>query len=344
MTAPFIRAIEDRDIEAVVQLWHDCGLTRPYNDPYKDISLCRSSGHGEILVLEEAGAIVATAMVGHDGHRGWVYYLAVSQDRQSGGVGRMIMTSVEVWLAERGVAKLMLMIRTDNLAVRDFYLRLGYEIEERAILSKWLEEPASDTAPMVHSTIIHLAMDAPPTSPTPHPPAGLKTSLIRAVQPTVSFYRWLYDTVGAGWTWTDRRAMSDSDLHAAIISNSTEIYVVYVDGVPAGFGEVVRYKDINEAELMYFGLVPEYIGRGLGTYFIRAMIDIAWSGEPKRITVHTCDLDHPRALANYQRAGFVAISREVELVPDPRRVGLPMPPAPEDRDYPSVVHLPVRGE
>jgi ribosomal protein S18 acetylase RimI-like enzyme len=95
--------------------------------------------------------------------------------------------------------------------------------------------------------------------------------------------------------------------------------------VPAGFGEINRGVKPGEAELTYFGLMPDYIGQGLGWYFINAIIDIAWASEPSRIWVHTCHLDHPRAIRNYQKAGFKVFGQAVEKLPDPRAAGLPLP-------------------
>src|SRR5882724_12051612 len=84
---PVIRPFQDADLAAVVALWQTCDLTRPWNPPARDIEFCRSSGHGEIFVAEAAGAIVGTVMAGHDGHRGWLYYVAVDPTRRRDGLG-----------------------------------------------------------------------------------------------------------------------------------------------------------------------------------------------------------------------------------------------------------------
>jgi ribosomal protein S18 acetylase RimI-like enzyme len=85
--------------------------------------------------------IVATAMVGHDGHRGWIYYVAVAPEHQEKGAGREIMAYAERWLAQRGVPKAMLMIRETNNKVMGFYERLGYAVEERVVMARWLKKP-----------------------------------------------------------------------------------------------------------------------------------------------------------------------------------------------------------
>lgn len=128
------------DIPAIVSLWQQAGLVRPWNDPEKDIAFARNSGHGEILVGREQGALVASVLVGHDGHRGVVYYLAVDPDHQKKGLGRMMMQGAENWLKARGVWKLNLMIRAENDMVRSFYEALGYQPEERIVMARRLAE------------------------------------------------------------------------------------------------------------------------------------------------------------------------------------------------------------
>jgi ribosomal protein S18 acetylase RimI-like enzyme len=137
MTA--IRPYRETDEAAVTGLWQACGLTRPWNPPARDIALVRGSGHGEILLAEEAGEIVGSVMVGHDGHRGWVYYLATDPSRQKQGIGRRLMAAAEEWLADRGVRKCELMIRRTNEAAAGFYARLGYDREPVLVMSRWLD-------------------------------------------------------------------------------------------------------------------------------------------------------------------------------------------------------------
>ena len=122
------RDIADRDIEAVVTLWQACGLTRPWNDPYKDISFARQSDTSTVLLLEQDGAIAATAMVGHDGHRGMLYYVAVDPARQRQRLGKAAVRAAEDWLGGRGVWKVNLLVRAENAAVKGFYESLGYEV------------------------------------------------------------------------------------------------------------------------------------------------------------------------------------------------------------------------
>jgi ribosomal protein S18 acetylase RimI-like enzyme len=139
MTALSIGPITDADVEPVVALWQRCGLTRPWNDPAADIALARRGANSTILVGRTADQTVASALVGHDGHRGWVYYVAVDPDHQGKDFGRAIMAAAEDWLRAQGLEKVMLMVRADNGNVRAFYDRLGYETQERVIYAKWLD-------------------------------------------------------------------------------------------------------------------------------------------------------------------------------------------------------------
>jgi ribosomal protein S18 acetylase RimI-like enzyme len=134
-----IAAIGDADVADVIALWQRCGLTRPWNDPAADIALARRGPNSSVLIGREAGGIVASVLVGHDGHRGWVYYLAVDPDRQHRGYGRLVMDSAEDWLRGRGIEKLQLMVRPDNNQVQAFYRSLGYFEQQRIIYAKWLD-------------------------------------------------------------------------------------------------------------------------------------------------------------------------------------------------------------
>jgi len=134
-----ITPIDDADIAAVVALWQACGLTRPWNDPAADIALARKGSNATVLIGRDGGSIVATVLVGHDGHRGWAYYLAVDPDRRHKGYGRVMMDAAENWLRQCGIEKLQLMVRPDNRSVKKFYQSLGYDEQDRIIYAKWLD-------------------------------------------------------------------------------------------------------------------------------------------------------------------------------------------------------------
>jgi ribosomal protein S18 acetylase RimI-like enzyme len=134
-----IAPIEDADVADVIALWQASGLTRPWNDPDADIALARRRPNSTVLIGRDADAIVATAMVGHDGHRGWVYYVAVDPDRRAQGLGRTIMNAAEDWLRQAGIAKLQLLVRRSNAKAGAFYQSLGYTEAETIVFAKWLD-------------------------------------------------------------------------------------------------------------------------------------------------------------------------------------------------------------
>lgn len=170
-------------------------------------------------------------------------------------------------------------------------------------------------------TITYLEMtDTQPRQPLPRAP-GDKIALMRAFQPTVSFYRYLYSAVGEPWLWYERRKLDDDALAAIIQSREVEIYVLYKGGVPAGFVEVDRRSRVD-VELSYFGLLPEFLGQGLGPYLLGWGIHAAFSCGADRLRVSTCTLDHPKALATYQRAGLVPVRQQSLVVDDPRVLGI----------------------
>ncbi len=137
-----IRPMCDDDLNSVISLYQAAGLTRAHNEPERDIAFARKSSASEVLVGESDGEITASVMVGHDGHRGVVYYLGVAPGNQQHGFGRQMMRAAESWLKQRGIWKLNLMIRMDNTKVRNFYKAIGYEEEPRLVMAKWL---SSDT-------------------------------------------------------------------------------------------------------------------------------------------------------------------------------------------------------
>lgn len=179
-------------------------------------------------------------------------------------------------------------------------------------------EIAVDADGNIETVVTYLEMTEQPSRPGPPVPAG-KIALLRAEKPGVAFYRFLYNTIGEPWLWWERRELTDADLAAVIHDDAVEIYILYVGGVPAGYVELDTRKT-GEVELAYFGLMPDFIGRGLGPYLLSWSVDQAWSRDPKpsRVWLHTCTLDHPSALKTYQRAGFNVYDQETEVVADPR--------------------------
>jgi GNAT superfamily N-acetyltransferase len=173
---------------------------------------------------------------------------------------------------------------------------------------------------VLEDTITYLEMLARPAGRRVPAPFDM-LALMRAETCTISFYRYLYDTVGAPWLWFERRIMDDVALAAQIHQPTIEIFVLYVRGVPAGFFELDTAAP-RETKLCYFGLIPDFIGRRLGPYLLQAVIDRAWSRPIDRLWLHTSTFDHPRALSVYQRAGFVVYARRSVLFEDPREHGI----------------------
>lgn len=245
----------------------------------------------------------------------------------------------------------------------------------------------------IHVVTTYLEMTERPRSKPVRAPLE-QIAVLHAERPTVSFYRYLYETVGGPWLWWERRLWTDEALRAEIQSPGVEITVLYVGGVPAGYVELdarAQVKDddddddadadaddadddervgANDAprrpslpephvaaavvggsarkgrrpserpwqgrdvELAYFGLVPDFIGRGLGWYLLHWAVERAWFQGCERLWVHTCNLDHPRALMTYQRAGFVPYRQESSEIDDPRPWLTGSAPMPERRHAP----------
>ena len=134
-----IRVFAPADTEAVVQLWNDCGLTRPWNDPHKDIARKLSVSPELFLIgTNGQGLLMATVMVGYDGHRGWINYLAVHPSHQRQGHARQLMQQAEQLLTERGCPKLNLQVRAGNEVVIALYESLGYTDDKTVSMGKRL--------------------------------------------------------------------------------------------------------------------------------------------------------------------------------------------------------------
>ncbi len=313
----------------VVALWDACGLNVAHNDPSRDIALVDESPNAELFLGYRGDRLIGTVMAGHDGHRGWMYRLAVAADCRRLGHGRSLVRHAEAWLTERRLRKSQLMIRDTNAAVRDFYLRLGYAVQPRTVMARWLDEAGADPAvPQIEVVITDLEMTERPIRPTIPAPPG-KLALMRVEQPSVAFFRYLYNTVGEQWFWWERRKMDDETLRAEISDPRMELYVLYIQGEPGGFVQLDRRGD-PDIDIAYFGIFQQFVGRGFGPYLLNWAIDQAWSYGPARLTVNTCTLDHPKAIRTYQRMGFVPYRQQRKFIDDPRAAGL-IPPHLEPR-------------
>jgi ribosomal protein S18 acetylase RimI-like enzyme len=163
----------------------------------------------------------------------------------------------------------------------------------------------------------YLEMRARPEAASLPVPEG--AHLERLLQCPVELYRQLYAEVGRQWSWFDRLWWSDEELAAHLGRPEVAVRVLHLNGAPAGYYELVSHPDDRSAEIGYFGLMPHAIGRGLGRWLLTLAIQEAWDRAPDRVWLHTCTLDHPAALPNYQKAGFVVTKTE--------QVGLPAAPS-----------------
>lgn len=136
---------------------------------------------------------------------------------------------------------------------------------------------------------------------------------MQTTNPDLRFYRFLYNAVGEAWRWRDRSIMPDEQLSEAL--SRASVYVLYVGGVPAGYVELSP-TDESSIEVAYFGLRPEYFGIGLGKHLLTYGVDQAWQNGAGRVWVHTCNLDGPHALANYQKRGFIVYDVQSEAMPE----------------------------
>ncbi len=158
--------------------------------------------------------------------------------------------------------------------------------------------------------VTYLEMTARPAAPLPPMPVGPALALIGASDPPPGYFLYLYGAVGAAYEWTDWIDRPRCELEAFLSDPKVELFTLMVDGWPGGFF-VLDTRETGRCDLAYFGLVPEAIGRGLSVWLLATAVHMGWdrigSG---RLTVNTNTLDHPRALALYQRAGFVPVARE----------------------------------
>ena len=164
----------------------------------------------------------------------------------------------------------------------------------------------------------YLRLDEPWNVEDRDPPSDDLT-IVRAHQPTVAFYRFLYHTAGEEFVWGDRRRMSDEKLAGLISNENVHVMVMYKAGTPAGFFDI-NFSEPDSTEIKYFALLPGFIGQGLGSYMLNQAI--RYGGQRQvPLLLDTCTLDHPSALENYKKRGFVIYEEDDEEYPDPRLDG-----------------------
>ena len=134
-----IRPAEIIDRDATIALWQAAGLTRPWNDSNSDFDLALANATSTILLARESADLVGSVMVGFDGHRGWVYYLASDPKQRGKGIGRALMAAAEAWLRKRECPKIQLMVRNDNSAAKGFYAAIGYAEQDVVTIGRRLD-------------------------------------------------------------------------------------------------------------------------------------------------------------------------------------------------------------
>ena len=158
-------------------------------------------------------------------------------------------------------------------------------------------------------TVTYLEMTRRPDRPRPPQILGRAMTLLRAEQPPVHFFRYLYDMVGRDYHWTDMHAWRDEDIASFIQHEAVSLYVLHVTGWPGGFVMLDSRKS-PVCNISYYGLAPEAIGQGYGNFLLGTAVHMAWDSGIEKLTVNTCSLDHPRALPTYQKWGFEPVRRE----------------------------------
>lgn len=171
----------------------------------------------------------------------------------------------------------------------------------------------------IAAVVTHFEMFAPPHLPPE--PADTPYRLRHVPTPRLDWYRGLYRAVGENWLWFSRLTLDDAALTRLIHDPAIQVHALDHDGRDAGILELDarRFPDV---EISFLGVVEDLIGKGAGRFLMNRALEMSWARSPRRVTVHTCTLDHPRALGFYLRNGFIPYARSVEIADDPRLHGL----------------------
>lgn len=168
------------------------------------------------------------------------------------------------------------------------------------------------------AVVTYLEMHSPPGTEVP----DSSLSLRRIAAPDPRQYRELFRSVGSPWLWFSRLVMKEEELAAIIQHPKVELYSVTEEGGREVGMLELDFREPQECELAFIGLVPDLAGRGHGKWLLAESVSRSWRDGVRRVHVHTCSLDHPAALSAYRRAGFTPYKRAVERFPDPRLIGI----------------------
>jgi GNAT superfamily N-acetyltransferase len=191
----------------------------------------------------------------------------------------------------------------------------------------WSDGYTDVPAGKIAAVVTFLEMLARPGSrpEPPNPPWRLR----RVADPDIDWFRDLYRRVGQDWLWFSRLTLSDDALAAIVRDRAIELYALEFRGHDEGLLEL-DFRQADVCELSFFGVTPSLVGQGAGRWLMNRALELVWSRPIRRFWVHTCTLDHPRAMAFYVRSGFSAYRRQIEIADDPRIAGiLPLTAAPE---------------
>ncbi len=171
----------------------------------------------------------------------------------------------------------------------------------------------------IAAIVTHLEVAGPP-APAPNPPPRPGLSLVRIPEPHLNWYRNLYRAIGEDWLWFSRLVMTDAQVTAILRNPRVAVYALRDGGQDIGLAEL-DWREAPDCEVSFFGLIPAAVGQGLGAWMMGEIQRLAFGEGAARVWLHTCTLDHPRALPFYLSQGFRAFRREVEIAPDPRISG-----------------------
>jgi prephenate dehydrogenase len=251
------------------------------------------------LALSGAGLADTTRLAASPGAL-WAGILAANADHVGEAIGvlEQALAGIRGSLNDAGVI-------TDTFASAARWRRALKLIGEADRPRRRQNDPPPERT--VPATRTFLDQPARPASSAPWPDAGWR--LERVDSCPAAFYRFLYREVGRPWHWIDRLPWSDERIRGHVASPAIELWLLTHATVPAGFAELERAAD-GSVEIVYFGLLSDFIGRRVGRPFLDAVLGRAWDGGTSRVWLHTCTLDHPRALANYTAAGFRVVREE----------------------------------
>ncbi len=304
-----IRTILNQDLPAVKMLLHTNGL------PSEDCDAHIENFFG----AEEAGVLIGLGGIEHYGSVALLRSIVVDDKYRGKGIAHKIYTEIVAKAIQTGVNKLYLLTDT---AVGYFEQR-GFKIQERPTVPSEIQRtkqfrelcPTSATVLMKEISDNSEGVITNYLQMTSLTELNAKTDargmgLMECEIPQYKFNRYLYQTVGESWDWIDRLVWTDEQWQCYTQDEHLRTWVAYVKGTPAGYFELQKQGD-GDVEIAYFGLVPQFIGKGYGGYLLSQAIRNAWNWPgTTRVWVHTCSLDHPSALCNYKARGMTIYRTE----------------------------------